>query len=340
MGLFDRFILPAIGGEIGYYGLGSWWLETFNDADRRELQRAYDQTGMSLATGPVRESCHSSAVKFLSVLGSRYSVRQRVDLATRVFDHAERLADTNATAIERHVLYCARLDFSYYHRDRSSLFFDDAVRCCQQMIQIADAAAAEFRCLANCPPPPHPGFRQLAIIREKQGRFLEAIELCQQAEALRWEGDWRDRTARLQKKAIKAGMLSDSETRMRWTCPSCSKVWTVPHTNGLTVCVECDPAQGDRPRHETGGETVLERSDRLSRARAVALAQLRDLEKHSDFITQVEVLATLDDGSCESCLKADGRNYPLKQALKLMPIPHGANEEGVCRCCWIAVFET
>ena len=46
-------------------------------------------------------------------------------------------------------------------------------------------------------------FKQLAIIYEKQGRFSEALEVCQNAEQAGWRGDWENRSARLRKRLSK-----------------------------------------------------------------------------------------------------------------------------------------
>ena len=51
--------------------------------------------------------------------------------------------------------------------------------------------------------PSHTGFTQLVIIREKDGDFLEAIRLCQQAKKDGWAGDWDKRITRLEGKLAK-----------------------------------------------------------------------------------------------------------------------------------------
>ncbi len=48
--------------------------------------------------------------------------------------------------------------------------------------------------------PSHTGLRQLAIIREKDGEFDAAIQLCRQAKKDGWSGDWDKRIERLEAK--------------------------------------------------------------------------------------------------------------------------------------------
>ena len=48
-------------------------------------------------------------------------------------------------------------------------------------------------------PTSHRGFQQLAIIREKQGNFAEALRLCREAESQGWQDEGRDWSARIAK---------------------------------------------------------------------------------------------------------------------------------------------
>ena len=48
--------------------------------------------------------------------------------------------------------------------------------------------------------PAHAGFTQLAIIRDKQKRYTDAIELCVEAKRQGWADNWDKRIARYQKK--------------------------------------------------------------------------------------------------------------------------------------------
>jgi hypothetical protein len=49
-------------------------------------------------------------------------------------------------------------------------------------------------------PPSHRGFKQLAIIKYKQERYKEVIELCKKAKKQGWNGDWDKRIERARKK--------------------------------------------------------------------------------------------------------------------------------------------
>ena len=49
----------------------------------------------------------------------------------------------------------------------------------------------------------HSGYRQLCIIREKQGNHSEVIRLAEQAKSEGWVGDWDKRIERAKKKIEK-----------------------------------------------------------------------------------------------------------------------------------------
>ena len=51
--------------------------------------------------------------------------------------------------------------------------------------------------------PEHIGFTRLAIIRERQGDYTEAIRLCRLASFQGWAGDWQRRIARCESKLEK-----------------------------------------------------------------------------------------------------------------------------------------
>jgi hypothetical protein len=76
-----------------------------------------------------------------------------------------------------------------------------AIQACQQQIAFAPKAAKAFKQEYPAKPlPQHVGFTQLAIIREKEGAYGEAIQLSRAAMKQRWAGDWEKRIARCKAK--------------------------------------------------------------------------------------------------------------------------------------------
>jgi len=63
-------------------------------------------------------------------------------------------------------------------------------------IALSGRAAVAFRREYEGPLPSHTGFKQLAIVREKQGDLDEVVRLSTRAIAEGWAGDWEARIAR------------------------------------------------------------------------------------------------------------------------------------------------
>jgi hypothetical protein len=70
-------------------------------------------------------------------------------------------------------------------------------------VQTATIQAAEANDIQMSGHFPHAGYRQLAIIFEKEGKLTDAIELCRQAIDEGWVGDYEKRLVRLIRKANK-----------------------------------------------------------------------------------------------------------------------------------------
>lgn len=66
-----------------------------------------------------------------------------------------------------------------------------------------EAKAAFLKQYPWQPLPAHAGYRKLRIILEKQGRYDEAIALCNQAKEQGWADDWDKQIWTLQKKQAK-----------------------------------------------------------------------------------------------------------------------------------------
>lgn len=65
-----------------------------------------------------------------------------------------------------------------------------------------------------------------------------------------------------------------------------------------------------------------------------ARRELQELKKNG--VPRAEIIAALDNRSCEACIEDDGAIWPVDIALREMPIPH--NGDGDCRCIWAGVI--
>lgn len=117
--------------------------------------------------------------------------------------HKAQEAATGFTASKRHAALTRIINDHYRDRELDAFSLAGAIQACKQQTAIAPQVKREM--LARYPDsalPRHPGYELLATIRERQGRYDMALRLCEHALAEGWHGDWRERIARLKKKAI------------------------------------------------------------------------------------------------------------------------------------------
>lgn len=125
---------------------------------------------------------------------------------------------SSRATLDKHFAIGSKISQHYRRRNDNPHELELAIRACEDQIAMAATAAKAFiaeekkfhrdaRRFGSDTKglelnlPSHEGYRQLAIIREKRGQYSEAIELCEQAKAQGWAGDWDDRIKRNQKKA-------------------------------------------------------------------------------------------------------------------------------------------
>jgi len=195
-------------GLIGYYGLTDWWLSTFTEEERKEIQavrptlvvgdnediivseRAYPGS----TTGWLENGLSSLAIEFI---GSK-----NMDIAARLLAKAEETG--GAKLLDRHFTYQGMAQAYYRHRNDDPEALDLAIDACEKQIHLGPEAAKVF--LAEDTEdylPAHHGFQQLAIIREREKDYAEAIRLCREAMAQGWGGEWEKRIARCENRLAK-----------------------------------------------------------------------------------------------------------------------------------------
>ncbi len=109
----------------------------------------------------------------------------------------ERLGEKGETDL--HFTFHQLVKDYYKQRDREPLALSLAIQACKQ--QIAIAAHTKRQMSRDYPKglPVHTGYEQLVVIREKQRQYKLALDLCEQAIAQGWAGDWEKRIKRLGK---------------------------------------------------------------------------------------------------------------------------------------------
>lgn len=191
-----------IEGYIGYFGLGDWWLSEFTDAERDYIEEKYQPLGDNrprpLTEGRVVETSQTAG-GLLSGLASWFGSPKDRHIARRLLEKAETLP--SLAVLDRHFVYQGLIETYYKDRDKDPVALDRAIATCEKQIAMAREAALAFKRDGLDPLPSHLGFKQLAIIREKQGEYSEAIRLSRAALRQGWAGDWEKRVARCEKEA-------------------------------------------------------------------------------------------------------------------------------------------
>jgi tetratricopeptide (TPR) repeat protein len=101
----------------------------------------------------------------------------------------------SSPVLDKHFQLSENIPLLYKKREEEGL--EKTIEACKQQIDLALQAKAEFlKEYPWQPLPSHRGYEQFAIILDKQGRFDEAINICEQAKAEGWAGDWDKRIER------------------------------------------------------------------------------------------------------------------------------------------------
>jgi hypothetical protein len=206
MGLFDRLRGSSkIEGPIGYFGLAEWWVATFTETEREYIGSASNSHtgGGSLTEGHISYTS-GRAAQFLSALATNFYRPQDRRIARLMLAKAEEIAKTAANILDLHFVYAGMIKTYYADRDNDPEAVDLAIAACEKQIALGpEAAKAWKREYPREPLPAHTGYTQLAIIREKQKNFADAISLSRLAMKQGWAGDWGQRIVRNEKRLAK-----------------------------------------------------------------------------------------------------------------------------------------
>jgi hypothetical protein len=202
---------PANTGELGYFGLTNWWISSFSPAEQKHMEAVFCTSGLPARAKPLTRDrglvTFPTAAALLTVLGDRLSEKpEDRSLALRVLTQAEERASAEGDILGRHFVYHQMIRL----HSRGKGTFADAVdlifAACHKQIQLAPEAA---RALRQKRPgellPTHLGYLQASALLEQEGRYETAIELCKQAQAEGWSGNWSWRIQRMARKLYERG---------------------------------------------------------------------------------------------------------------------------------------
>lgn len=205
-GFFNKKIETK--GKIGYFKLQDLWLTTFTQEERDHIEKVFHPMGADPSSKPLTQgdisSTSQAAAGLLQALAGWFNNPRDREIAKKIIAKAEELAPMGGNVLDRHFTLSEKMVIYYRERETSAEAMEKAIKACRDQIAMAPEAAKAF--LKKYPwqaLPAHAGYRQLRIILEKQNKFDEAIELCEQAKAQGWADDWNKMIETLNKKKQK-----------------------------------------------------------------------------------------------------------------------------------------
>lgn len=198
-------------GLIGYADLTEWWDLELTHTDRAEIQEGYCPLGEDdavLDQGIVisRTGIDNKPVTQLRVLTDLLNSSAPYEVKQKIISQGIKSAKKCRNALDLHFFYGMVISIEYRNRDDKEGALDRAIEACKLQISMAPKAKAKLVKSAFTPGfiPSHQGYKQLAIILEKQKKYNETISLCEQALSQGWQGDWEKRIERCNKKIMKS----------------------------------------------------------------------------------------------------------------------------------------
>ena len=148
-----------------------------------------------------------TAAALLTVLGDRLSEKpEDRGLALRVLAQAEERALAEGDILGRHFVYHQIIRLHSRWKGTFADAVDLIFAACHKQIQLAPEAAQALRQMRPDEPlPTHLGYLQASALLEQEGRYEPAIELCKQAQAGGWSGNWSWRIQRMARKLYEQG---------------------------------------------------------------------------------------------------------------------------------------
>lgn len=206
-GLFSK--KSEIKGEIGYFKLQDWWLSAFTQEERDHIEEIFHPTGADPSSKPLTQGDLSYTSQtdagLLQALAGWFNNPRDREITKKIITKAEELAPTGGNVLDRHFTLSEKMVIYYRERETSPEAMEKAIQACKKQIAMAPEATKAFlKEYLGQTLPAHAGYRQLRIILEKQGKFDESIELCEQAKARGWTDDWDKQIETLKKKKAKA----------------------------------------------------------------------------------------------------------------------------------------
>ena len=193
------FWKKRVGGEIAYYRLTEWWLNSLTENDRHIIRKTYRpmMIDRALDEGNITFSSQS-VLAFLGVLAEWFKKADLYEIGKKILTEGEKHYDSNKNILDQHFFCLSAIRVYYTNRDNDPEALEKAIYYCKEQIKLAPKAKKQFLKESSSKTlPVHTGYKQLAIIYEKQKRYAEALSISEEAFSEGW--NYEDCSKRIEK---------------------------------------------------------------------------------------------------------------------------------------------
>lgn len=181
-------------GDIGFFGLQDWWLNSFSKDERDYIEQKFHPLGLDTNTKPLTEGKISSTSQtpagLLWALAGWFNNPKDRNIARRIIDKAYQLASAGKDITDLHFTLQMIIKICYPDRNTDPDALEKAIWACREQIKIAPLVIEAFRKEGWKDMPAHIGYNQLRVILKNQHKYKEALELCKQAKSQGLTGNW------------------------------------------------------------------------------------------------------------------------------------------------------
>lgn len=192
-----------VGGEIAYYKLNDWWKNTLTSEERNIIRSTYKplNSNCKIDEGVIQSSSQSK-LSYLSSLTGWFKKKEHYELAVKIINEGEKSIPQSDNILDVHFFFQSAINIFYSRRNDDNNALDISIEYCKKQIDISKKVKKAFlKEYPNSPLPTHIGYKQLAIIYEKQKKFDEALKITKKALAEGWNiEDCNNRIEKLNKK--------------------------------------------------------------------------------------------------------------------------------------------
>jgi len=189
--------------ELKYYKIDEEWNSIFSIDEKETIIQVFQPLGFNKEENTNRVITESSAslIAFLSNLLGWFKKPQYYVIGKKIITLCEKHIDSINSILDLHFYYQNKIQFYYANRTEVNEALNYAIESCDEQIRIATKSATGFKKeWKSSDLPNHIGYKQLAIILEKQKKWDQLIMLCEKAKDQGWKGDWIERIEKANRK--------------------------------------------------------------------------------------------------------------------------------------------